>query len=172
MRKHKKRNHSRPHSAKVEAACRAGRQSFWTPFKVWKQSQCPVNANAQLAYEQDIHGTVPAPVPVQLCLCELPAYRGPAPHASQLDADITAAEVGRALLRAQCGKAAGRDGPPAQVPWPQLGKSLSESNLFHTTCPFVATLAFHSCSISNFTLVLAITPSAPHHYSTCLLQIV
>ena len=50
MRKHKKRNHVKANRTKLEAACRAGRPSFWTPFKVRKLSECPVNAQAQLAY--------------------------------------------------------------------------------------------------------------------------
>ena len=36
MRKHKKHNHFKANSAKLEAACRAGHQSFWIPFKVRK----------------------------------------------------------------------------------------------------------------------------------------
>ena len=50
MRKHKKRNHVKANRTKLEAACKAGHQSFWTPFKVRKLSECPVNAQAQLAY--------------------------------------------------------------------------------------------------------------------------
>ena len=49
-RKHKKRDHVKADRTKLEAACRAGHQSFWTPFKVRKLSECPVNARAQLAY--------------------------------------------------------------------------------------------------------------------------
>ena len=115
MRKHKRRNYLKANSAKLEAACRAGHQSFWTPFKVRKQSQCPVNAHAQLAYMQNLHGTVPAPAPVQLFPCELPAHRDPAPHATQLNADITAAEVESALRRAKRGKATGHDGLSADL---------------------------------------------------------
>ena len=121
MRKHKKRNHFKANRAKLEAACRAGVQSFWTPFKVRKLSQCPVSAQAQLAYMQELHGTVPAPAPVQLFPCELPAYRAPAPDATQLDADITAAEVERALRQAKRGKAAGRDGQVASPADPLKG---------------------------------------------------
>ena len=115
MRKHKRRNYLKANSAKLEAACRAGHQSFWTPFKVRKQSQCPVNAHAQLAYMQNLHGTVPAPAPVQLFPCELPAHRDPAPDATQLNADITAAEVESALRRAKRGKATGHDGLSADL---------------------------------------------------------
>ena len=115
MRKHKKRNHLKATSAKLEAACRAGCQSFWTPFKVRKLSQCPVNAQAELAYMQELHGTVPAPAPVQLFPCELPAYRDPAPDAAQLNADITAAEVESALRRAKRGKATGHNGLSADL---------------------------------------------------------
>ena len=64
---------------------------------------------------QELHGTVPAPAPVQLFPCELPAYRDPAPDAAQLNADITAAEVERALRRAKRGKAAGHDGLSADL---------------------------------------------------------
>ena len=119
MRKHKKRNHFKATSAKLEAACRAGCQSFWTPFKVRRLSQCPVNAQAQLqaqlAYMQELHGTVLAPAPVQLFPCELPAYKDPAPDAAQLNADIMAAEVARALRRAKRGKATGHDGLSADL---------------------------------------------------------
>ena len=115
MRKHKKRNYFKANSAKLEAACRAGRQSFWTPFKARKLSQCPVSAQAQLVYMQELHGTVPAPAPVQLLPCEFPAYREPAPDAAQLNADITAAEVEKALRQAKRGKAAGHDGLSADL---------------------------------------------------------
>ena len=47
--------------------------------------------------------------------CGLPAYRAPAPDATQLDADITAAEVERAMWRAKRGKAAGHDGLSADL---------------------------------------------------------
>ena len=45
-------------SAKLEAACRAGRPSFWLPFKVLKLSHCPVKAQPQLAYLQELNGTM------------------------------------------------------------------------------------------------------------------
>ena len=79
MHEHKKRNHFWATDARLEAACRAGRQSFWTPFMVCKLLQCPVNAQAQLAYMQELHGTGLAPALVQLFPCELPAYRDLAP---------------------------------------------------------------------------------------------
>ena len=47
--------------------------------------------------------------------CELPAYRAPAPDATQLNADITAAEVESALRWAKRGKAAGHDGLSADL---------------------------------------------------------
>ena len=115
MRKHKKRNHFKANRAKLEAACRTGHQSFWTPFKVRKLALCPVNAQAQLAYMQELHGTVPVPAPALLFPCELPACRAPAPDATQLNADVTAAEVERALRRAKRGKAAGHDGLSADL---------------------------------------------------------
>ena len=60
MRKHKGPDHFKATSARLEAACRAGRQCFWTPFKVRKLSQCRVNAQEQLTYMQTLHGTVRA----------------------------------------------------------------------------------------------------------------
>ena len=47
--------------------------------------------------------------------CELHAYRAPAPDATQLNADITAAEVESALRWAKRGKAAGHDGLSADL---------------------------------------------------------
>ena len=70
MHKHMKRNYLKANSAKLEAACRAGRQSFWTPFKIWTQSRCPVDAQAQLVYMQELHGAVPAPALRATCLQE------------------------------------------------------------------------------------------------------
>eukprot|EP00891_Asterochloris_glomerata_P008079 jgi/Astpho2/8079/Aster-03025 len=40
MRKHKKHNHFKANSAKLEAACRAGHQSFWIPFKAMYSKDC------------------------------------------------------------------------------------------------------------------------------------
>ena len=48
MRKHKKRNYFKAAGCIIEAACKSGQLCFWIPFKVRKQSHCPVNALAQL----------------------------------------------------------------------------------------------------------------------------
>ena len=114
MRKHKRRNHQRPPVPDLRLLAEQGGNVSGHPSR----SASSPNALSTLKhslYTCRLHGTVPGPAPVQLFPCKLPAYREPAPDAAPLNADITAAEVKRALRRAKRGKAAGHDGLSADL---------------------------------------------------------